>query len=228
MLKSNTFDHSDDPAVVEILKKEKAEAKKVLIKAKEGSKYVNGVKKMMEFSQKIVEELETLEDRSYSPPLSPSVTVEELDSSYSPPPSPSLMVSPKMCRKVSFIEEYEIEEDSDDDSNEYIPDLDELLKLPERPSDGSKTKDEILDEFDQQIAEKQRLHDEEMDQVDAVQPRYHGHLRVCVALDCSRSLWTAVAATSGPRIAVGCVLLPAVLCGSPVGDRRSSHGERRE
>jgi len=59
------------------------------------------------------------------------------------------------------------DEDSDEECNdEYVPDLDELLKMPERPADGSKTVDEMCDEMDKQIAEKQKAHEEEMEKVD--------------------------------------------------------------
>merc|ERR550519_1183509 len=50
---SNVFDISDDPDVMEILKREKAEAKNVTGNAKKGSKFVKGVQKMMQFSQKL-------------------------------------------------------------------------------------------------------------------------------------------------------------------------------
>merc|ERR1719187_390162 len=59
------------------------------------------------------------------------------------------------------------EEESDDDDykvNEQF--LDDLLRLPERPADGGKTMDEILDDMDKEIAEKQRLHEEEMEVLD--------------------------------------------------------------
>ena len=47
-------------------------------------------------------------------------------------------------------------------SAEYSPSLDELLKPPERPADGGKTRDEVLDDLDKMIAERKKKHEEEM------------------------------------------------------------------
>jgi len=56
------------------------------------------------------------------------------------------------------------DEDSDEDlSDDYVPDLDELLKMPEP---DAKTKDELLDELDKQIADRQKAHEKEMDKLD--------------------------------------------------------------
>ena len=153
---SEIFNHSDDPDVVEILKKEEEEAKKVTSKEKKRSlikcDFESPAKRQRENpTQTLIPLLSP-----HSPPLS----------LYSPPLSPSLMISPILCNKVSLCEDCEIEEGVTDDADESIPDLDELLKLPERPIDGSKTKDEILDEFDKEIAERQRRHEEEMARVD--------------------------------------------------------------
>lgn len=50
--------------------------------------------------------------------------------------------------------------------NDYTIDLDELLRLPHRPEDGSKTTEEILDEMEAEIISRQARHDQEMAQVD--------------------------------------------------------------
>jgi len=81
-----------------------------------------------------------------------------------PTPSSSQKSKPE---SISNPTKKDRDEDSDEDCNEeYIIDLDELLKLPERPADGSKTVDEICDEMDKRIAEKQKAHEEEMEKVD--------------------------------------------------------------
>ena len=41
----------------------------------------------------------------------------------------------------------------------FTPSIDDLLKLPERPDDGSKTTEEILDELDIEIAERNKRHE---------------------------------------------------------------------
>ena len=41
----------------------------------------------------------------------------------------------------------------------FTPSIDDLLKLPERPYDGSKTTKEILDELDIEIAERNKRHE---------------------------------------------------------------------
>ena len=56
-----------------------------------------------------------------------------------------------------------------DDDYEYkadIPSVEQLLKIPERPTDGGKTKDELLDEIDVRIAERKREHELKIDKLD--------------------------------------------------------------
>ena len=51
------------------------------------------------------------------------------------------------------------EEGGDVDPDHFTPSIDDLLKLPERPYDGSKTTKEILDELDIEIAERNKRHE---------------------------------------------------------------------
>ena len=53
--------------------------------------------------------------------------------------------------------------DNTDDDPDFKIDLDEILK---RPTDGSKRKEEILDEADKRISKNEREHQEEMLAVD--------------------------------------------------------------
>jgi len=54
-----------------------------------------------------------------------------------------------------------------EEARDYTPSIDELLKLPDRPEDGGKTMDEVLDDLDKEIAERKKQHEEEMAMIDA-------------------------------------------------------------
>ena len=55
---------------------------------------------------------------------------------------------------------------SDSVEHDYCPSLDEILKLPELDSDG-RSKDDLLDLMDKEIAEGKLRHDEEMSRLDS-------------------------------------------------------------
>ena len=66
-----------------------------------------------------------------------------------------------------------VQEDDDDDDevgeldqDYFSPNIDDLLKLPERPDDGSKTQEEILDELDVEIAKRHKRHELDSAKVD--------------------------------------------------------------
>jgi len=50
---------------------------------------------------------------------------------------------------------------------DYMPSIDELLKEPEKVGDDGKTMDEILDEFDKEIAERKEKHERDSAKVEA-------------------------------------------------------------
>ena len=64
------------------------------------------------------------------------------------------------------------EDDQDDDEaseldpDYFTPNIDDLLRLPERPDDGSKTQEEILDELDVEIAKRHKRHELDRAKVD--------------------------------------------------------------
>ena len=64
--------------------------------------------------------------------------------------------------KKSCKEKVEAELEAD-----YMPSIDELLKEPEKVGDSGKTMDEILDEFDKEIAERKEKHERESAKVQA-------------------------------------------------------------
>jgi len=49
---------------------------------------------------------------------------------------------------------------------DFTPSIDELLKIPDRPEDGGKTMDEVLDDLDKEIAERKKQHEAEMAKID--------------------------------------------------------------
>merc|ERR1712059_199364 len=62
---------------------------------------------------------------------------------------------PKIFSFMSNKPTRDISEPEEEETNECNIDLDELLKLPERPEDGAKSMDEVLDEMDEEILERE-------------------------------------------------------------------------
>ena len=62
--------------------------------------------------------------------------------------------------------EISMDDETDFVSDDFLPDIDDLLKLPKRPDDGGKTKEEILDELDAEITRRTKKHDEDMAKVE--------------------------------------------------------------
>ena len=73
-----------------------------------------------------------------------------------------LEITPKKKKKrISRISEEKFEEKPDN-----FPSIDELLRLPEGTEDGGKSLNEVLDEVDKNIAERQRKHEDIMSKID--------------------------------------------------------------
>ena len=68
--------------------------------------------------------------------------------------------------KVFASKDEEEEREEEKEFEEYTPDINDILRLPERSEDGGKTKEEILDELDAEIGRRQREHEQEMVEVD--------------------------------------------------------------
>ena len=174
---SSVFDHEDDPIVIDIVKKQKKEARELSKRSRleSGSLRRGSMAKMADFQ--------------YSQSLSgagpffkkPSSRRKKDDASEHNPGDLSKELKRKIkkdkFRPEIFLksqentENYDSKEEDEQDEEFYpsrdcAPDIDELLRLPNRPEDGGKTKDEILDELDVEIARKQKKHDEDMAKID--------------------------------------------------------------
>ena len=148
---SSVFEVEDDPYVLEIQARKKKEAEKLVSRAK-GRKR-EPMTRMAEFSQRLIgNQDKTMEFEI--PKLKKLRKKKKSDPSQK-------MNKPIFKEKVENESNYELEEASD-----YTPSIDELLKLPDRPEDGGKTMDEVLDELDIEIAERKKKHEEEMAMID--------------------------------------------------------------
>ena len=148
---SSVFEVEDDPYVLEIQARKKMEAEKLFSKAK-GRKR-KSMKRMAQFSQRLIcNQDETI--KFEIPKLMKSRKKKKSDPSQK-------MIWPIFKKDVENESNYELEETS-----VYTPSIDELLKLPDRPEDGGKTMDEVLDELDIEIAERKKKHEEEMAMID--------------------------------------------------------------
>ena len=155
---SSVFDVEDDPCVVEMVAREKREALKLAARIKgniKGRKR-ESMAKMAEFSQSLTGILNLDE-------CSQESTSDESGVKFK---NPKLKKPRKKNKKDSKIpKEMETKKESEE-VRDYTPSIDELLKLPDRPEDGGKTMDEVLDDLDVEIAERKMKHEKEMSKID--------------------------------------------------------------
>ena len=143
---SSVFAYQDDPLVLEIMARNKKEADKVAARSEgkvRGRKKEN-LAKMANFSTNLFGSQSSADKFK----LLKSEKKQNRKK--------------KVCSKVSKkeVNDEELEE------ADFTPSIEELLKLPDRLEDGGKTMDEVLDELDQEIANRQRRHEEEMVKID--------------------------------------------------------------
>ena len=143
---SSLFVYQDDPLVLEIVARNKKEADKVAARSEgkvRGRKKEN-LAKMANFSTNL-----------YS-------------SQSSTDKFKLLKLEKKQKRKKKVCSKASKKEVNDEELEEadFTPSIEELLKLPDRLEDGGKTMDEVLDELDKEIANRQRRHEEEMVKID--------------------------------------------------------------
>ena len=133
---STVFEVEDDPDVLLIVARKKREAEKLSVrtKVKTKGKKRESMVKMAEFSQII-----TSSDERLARLKVPKLEIHR---------------NRDLSRRKS---NYELEEGDDCD---YLPSIDEILKIPERPDDGGKTMDEVLDDLDEEIAQRKKKHEE--------------------------------------------------------------------
>jgi hypothetical protein len=162
---SSVFDFEDDPDVLEIQARKKREAEELAArtKVKTIGRKRESMARMAKFSQSVTgsQSLDKLSQESSSDESGPKLKIPKLK-------KPRKKNS-KMKKINSFLKKNGKEKESKDEleeTHDFTPSIDELLKLPDRPEDGGKTMDEVLDDLDIEIAERKKKHEEEMAQID--------------------------------------------------------------
>ena len=150
-----------DPVFLQLVAREKLGADMLAIRAESTPKgrRRDNMEKMAVFSQHLVEGAlaEEWTDRAAGSMLQ----IPKLKNHCSKRYGPVLPEQPCLKRKHS-----------DDDENidpgcKFLPSIDEILRIPDPPLDGSRTMNEVLDEMDIKIATRKQMHDEEMASVDS-------------------------------------------------------------
>ena len=132
---SGVFDHEDDPYVKEIIRRQKKEAKNLYKRSKVES---NGSRR-----QSVA-----------------MVKMAKYQISQSQGDKKDAFKKPKQAKQDKMKLSHKVEK-TGSVSDGFSPDIDDLLKVPQRPDDGGKTKEEILDELDVKIRKMQKKHDED-------------------------------------------------------------------
>jgi len=167
---SSVFEVEDDPYVLEIQARKKKEAEKLAARTKVKTKgrKRESMARMAEFSQSLTgsQSLDECSQESSSDESAPKFKIPKLKK-----PRKKKESDPSQKKINSFFKQdvTSKEKESNDEMEEardYTPSIDELLKLPERPEDGGKTMDEVLDDLDIEIAERKKKHEEEMAKID--------------------------------------------------------------
>ena len=141
-LLSSVFDHPDDPEIEKIFKQiQKRQEREAKALAKKSQRALKGRQKR-DMAKMAAFQLEQSLNKATKSSSRKKTNVPNHDQQTS-----------FKKRKIEYEKNYTI-------------DLDELLRLPDRPEDGSKTKDEIIDEMEAEISRRQVKHDHEMAQVD--------------------------------------------------------------
>ena len=146
---SDVFVEEDDPLVIQIIARERKEAEKLAARAKvtTDGRRRESMEKMAQYCQNI-SKLESSQGSSVQ--LGPKT------------PKLKKLSNNNSVKKSRIL--YKKEESSQ--VSVYNPTIEELLRIPDRPEDGRKTMEEVLDELDVVIAERSRKHEEEMLKVD--------------------------------------------------------------
>jgi hypothetical protein len=166
---SCVFDFEDDPYVLEIQARKKGEAQKLAARTKnktKGRKRVSMVR-MAEYSQSLTggQSSDEYRQKSSSDQSVAKFKIPKLrNTTKKKGCSPQMKINILLKKDADTSKEKECKEL--EETCDYTPSIDELLKLPDRPEDGGKTMDEALDELDIQIAERKKKHEEEMAMID--------------------------------------------------------------
>jgi hypothetical protein len=150
---SDVFDIKDD-TVKDLRKNRKDSNKKSTVSTKSSkmNRKRESIVKMVKFSQSLGMDVD------HSPTFD---TTFKIPKKKSREPDKS---QPKISKFIS--KDVDKTGDTEGESHDCDINLDELLKLPERSDDGSKSLDEVLDEIDEEIHERQKVHEKEMANLD--------------------------------------------------------------
>ena len=165
------FEFEDDPYVLEIQLRKKKETEKLVARTKVKTKgrKRESMARMAEFSQSLTgsQSQDECSQESSSDESAAKFKIPKLKK-----PRKKKEFDPSQKKINSFFKQ-DVDTSTEKESNneleeapDYTPSIDELLKLPDRPEDGGKTMDEVLDDLDIEIAERKQKHEEEMAKID--------------------------------------------------------------
>merc|ERR1719470_451566 len=156
---SSVFEVEDDPYVLEIQARKKKEAEKLAARTKVKTKgrKRESMARMAEFSQSLTgsQSLDECSQESSSDESAVKFKIPKLKK-----PRKKKEIDPSQKKINSFFKQdvatskEKERNDELEEARDYTPSIDELLKLPDRPEDGGKTMDEVLDDLDIEIAER--------------------------------------------------------------------------
>ena len=165
---SSVFEVEDDPYVLEIQTRKKKEAEKLAARTKVKTKgrRRESMARMAKFSQSLTGS-QSQDECSQESSSDESAAKFKIPKLKEPRKKKESDCSQNSLFKQDVDTSKEKESNHElDEAHDYTPSIDELLKLPDRPEDGGKTMDEVLDELDIEIAERKKKHEEEMAQID--------------------------------------------------------------
>ena len=157
---SSVFDHEDDPEVMEIVAKQQQEARSLSRRSRGGARGNQSLARMAERQMCQSKGTSSRTRRK----LSESKAKKE--DKRQPTIGKFFGASENKSNKETKEDNQDDDDAADLDPDYFTPNIDDLLKLPERPDDGSKTKEEILDELDVEIAKKHERHELDRAKVD--------------------------------------------------------------
>ena len=160
---SSVFDHEDDPAVMEIVAKQRQEARALSRRSRGGNRGSQSLARMAERKM--------CQSEGASSRTKRKLSQNKAKKDKSQPPIGKFFGVSKNKGSKETKEEVGEDDQDDDEASEldpayFNPNIDDLLKLPERPDDGSKTQEEILDELDVEIAKRHKRHELDSARVD--------------------------------------------------------------
>jgi len=172
---SSVFEHVEDPDILEIRKRQEREARELARRSRSRTCRRSGaLAKMADYQMS-----QSLGEAAAGKPRKRSSEEEKSRKKSGKKKSVEDKSQPKMGSfvtrtsrevetdaKVFASKDEEEEREEETEFEEYTPDINDILRLPERSEDGGKTKEEILDELDAEIGRRQRRHEQEMAEVD--------------------------------------------------------------